>query len=225
MPFLTCSSAPLSMARFFSLCEGMPRRRRKQNLVYFHTHSRLLAPTQAVTGKTREEITLEVQDMSWGTFKPLLADATVEHLVSLCSCQVPCAMSLSLSLYSSKVSLVRRCRARQQDAGSSALPAQLRTRYRRIFFRDRILPPRYQVLAILILWTCNCVETTVQLFLSSKPVTESRPCVPLFASRLPQRPLQARYKDILEDRSYLNKVRHILRRCFRPLTRLLQAHL
>lgn len=41
---------------------------------------------QAVTGKTREEITLEVQDMSWGSFKPLLADATVEHLVSLCSC-------------------------------------------------------------------------------------------------------------------------------------------
>lgn len=56
-----------------------------RNLVYFHTHSRLLASKQAVTGKTREEITLEVQDMSWGTFKPLLADATVEHLVSLCS--------------------------------------------------------------------------------------------------------------------------------------------
>lgn len=37
---------------------------------------------QAVTDKTREEIALEVQDMSWGTFKPLLADATVEHLVS-----------------------------------------------------------------------------------------------------------------------------------------------
>lgn len=38
---------------------------------------------QAVTGKTREEVSLEVGDMSWGTFKPLLADATVEHLVSL----------------------------------------------------------------------------------------------------------------------------------------------
>lgn len=37
---------------------------------------------QAVTGKTREEVALEVQGMSWGTFKPLLADATVEHLVS-----------------------------------------------------------------------------------------------------------------------------------------------
>lgn len=35
-----------------------------------------------MTGKTREEISLEVQDMSWGTFKPLLAEATVEHLVS-----------------------------------------------------------------------------------------------------------------------------------------------
>eukprot|EP00752_Nemacystus_decipiens_P010013 g8927.t1 len=40
----------------------------------------LLTIYQAVTGKSREEITLEVQDMSWGTFKPLLADATVEHL-------------------------------------------------------------------------------------------------------------------------------------------------
>lgn len=38
---------------------------------------------QAVTGKTREEVSQEVGDMSWGTFKPLLADATVEHLVSL----------------------------------------------------------------------------------------------------------------------------------------------
>lgn len=37
---------------------------------------------QAVTGKTRDEIALEVQDMSWGTFKPLLAEATVEYLVS-----------------------------------------------------------------------------------------------------------------------------------------------
>lgn len=37
---------------------------------------------QAVTGKKRDEITLEVQDMSWGTFKPLLAEATVEYLVS-----------------------------------------------------------------------------------------------------------------------------------------------
>ncbi|CAM9120246.1 unnamed protein product [Ectocarpus fasciculatus] len=40
----------------------------------------LLTIYQAVTGKTREEVSLEVQDMSWGTFKPLLADATVEHL-------------------------------------------------------------------------------------------------------------------------------------------------
>lgn len=50
--------------------------------LFLPERSRLLAHKQAVTGKTREEISLEVQDMSWGTFKPLLADATVEHLVS-----------------------------------------------------------------------------------------------------------------------------------------------
>ena len=38
---------------------------------------------QSVTDKTRDEIALEVQDMSWGTFKPLLAEATVEYLVSV----------------------------------------------------------------------------------------------------------------------------------------------
>lgn len=35
-----------------------------------------------MTGKTRDEVALEVEGMSWGAFKPLLADATVEHLVS-----------------------------------------------------------------------------------------------------------------------------------------------
>eukprot|EP00904_Undaria_pinnatifida_P006632 jgi/Undpi1/3099/HiC_scaffold_15.g06473.m1 len=40
----------------------------------------LLTIYQAVSGLTREEIALEVQNMTWGTFKPLLADATVEHL-------------------------------------------------------------------------------------------------------------------------------------------------
>lgn len=43
---------------------------------------RVLLSKQAVSGRTRDEIALEVQDMTWGTFKPLLADATVEHLVS-----------------------------------------------------------------------------------------------------------------------------------------------
>ncbi|CAM9298621.1 unnamed protein product [Ascophyllum nodosum] len=40
----------------------------------------LLTIYQSVTDKTRDEIALEVQDMSWGTFKPLLAEATVEYL-------------------------------------------------------------------------------------------------------------------------------------------------
>ena len=77
------SSIKLSVTLFLPLRGCVAKTR--QNLVYFHTCSPWLAPMQAVTGKTREEITLEVQDMSWGTFKPLLADATVEHLVSLCS--------------------------------------------------------------------------------------------------------------------------------------------
>jgi tryptophanyl-tRNA synthetase len=42
--------------------------------------SNLLNIYQAVTGKTRDEILLEVQEMSWGTFKPLLADAVVAHI-------------------------------------------------------------------------------------------------------------------------------------------------
>ena len=40
----------------------------------------LLTIYQAVTGKSREEIALEVSDMSWGTFKPILADAVVNHV-------------------------------------------------------------------------------------------------------------------------------------------------
>ena len=54
-------------------------------LAVYSDDSYVLVPctfVQSVTGKTREEIALEVQDMSWGTFKPLLAEATVEHLVS-----------------------------------------------------------------------------------------------------------------------------------------------
>lgn len=40
----------------------------------------LLNIYQAVTSKTRDEILSEVGDMSWGSFKPVLADAVVAHL-------------------------------------------------------------------------------------------------------------------------------------------------
>jgi tryptophanyl-tRNA synthetase len=40
----------------------------------------LLTIYQAVTGKSREEITAEVADMQWGQFKPLLGEAIVAHL-------------------------------------------------------------------------------------------------------------------------------------------------
>jgi tryptophanyl-tRNA synthetase len=40
----------------------------------------LLTMYSVVTGKAKAEIAAEVADMSWGAFKPLLADAVVEHL-------------------------------------------------------------------------------------------------------------------------------------------------
>ncbi|KAJ4903021.1 hypothetical protein Rs2_16972 [Raphanus sativus] len=40
----------------------------------------LLSVYQIVSGKTNEEVIEECEDMSWGTFKPLLTDAVVEHL-------------------------------------------------------------------------------------------------------------------------------------------------
>ncbi|XP_057519054.1 tryptophan--tRNA ligase, chloroplastic/mitochondrial [Amaranthus tricolor] len=40
----------------------------------------LLCIYQLVSGKTKEEVARECQDMSWGTFKPLLADSVVAHL-------------------------------------------------------------------------------------------------------------------------------------------------
>ncbi|MEC8392653.1 MAG: tryptophan--tRNA ligase, partial [Actinomycetota bacterium] len=43
----------------------------------------LLNIYQAVSGKSREDILGEVQDMSWGQFKPLLADAVVEHIAPI----------------------------------------------------------------------------------------------------------------------------------------------
>ncbi|KAL9230800.1 hypothetical protein vseg_006104 [Gypsophila vaccaria] len=40
----------------------------------------LLSVYQLVTGKTKEEVASECQDMSWGTFKPLITDALIDHL-------------------------------------------------------------------------------------------------------------------------------------------------
>lgn len=40
----------------------------------------LLSIYSIVTEKSKEEIASEVGDMSWGQFKPILADAVVEHL-------------------------------------------------------------------------------------------------------------------------------------------------
>lgn len=40
----------------------------------------LLSIYQLISNKTKEEVTLECQDMNWGTFKILLTDALVEHL-------------------------------------------------------------------------------------------------------------------------------------------------
>ncbi|KAF6141747.1 hypothetical protein GIB67_027925 [Kingdonia uniflora] len=40
----------------------------------------LLSVYQLVAGKTKQEVTQECQDMNWGTFKPLLTDALIDHL-------------------------------------------------------------------------------------------------------------------------------------------------
>ncbi|CAA0821319.1 Nucleotidylyl transferase superfamily protein [Striga hermonthica] len=40
----------------------------------------LLSIYQLVTGKTKQEVVEECRDMNWGTFKPLLTDALVDHL-------------------------------------------------------------------------------------------------------------------------------------------------
>ncbi|XP_010429592.1 PREDICTED: tryptophan--tRNA ligase, chloroplastic/mitochondrial-like isoform X3 [Camelina sativa] len=40
----------------------------------------LLSVYQIVSGKTKEEVKEECKHLSWGTFKPLLADALIEHL-------------------------------------------------------------------------------------------------------------------------------------------------
>lgn len=43
----------------------------------------LLSIFQLVTGKSKEEVLAECQDMRWGTFKPLLGDAVAEHLAPI----------------------------------------------------------------------------------------------------------------------------------------------
>ncbi|CAN0907292.1 Tryptophan--tRNA ligase, chloroplastic/mitochondrial [Linum grandiflorum] len=40
----------------------------------------LLSIYQLVSGKTKEEVSLECQSMNWGTFKPILTEALIEHL-------------------------------------------------------------------------------------------------------------------------------------------------
>lgn len=40
----------------------------------------LLSIYSIVTGKSKDDIASEVADMSWGQFKPVLAEAVVEHL-------------------------------------------------------------------------------------------------------------------------------------------------
>jgi tryptophanyl-tRNA synthetase len=43
----------------------------------------LLNIYQAVSGKSRDDILSEVQGLSWGQFKPMLADAVVEHITPI----------------------------------------------------------------------------------------------------------------------------------------------
>ncbi|KAL5697424.1 tryptophan--tRNA ligase [Ranunculus cassubicifolius] len=40
----------------------------------------LLSVYQIITGKTKQEVVEECQDMNWGKFKPLLTDALIDHL-------------------------------------------------------------------------------------------------------------------------------------------------
>ncbi|KAL5558635.1 hypothetical protein UlMin_034846 [Ulmus minor] len=60
----------------------------------------LLSIYQLVSGKTKEEVAQECQDMNWGTFKPLLTDAVVDHL---CPIQVRYEEIISDSAYLDKV--------------------------------------------------------------------------------------------------------------------------
>ncbi|MFS8009887.1 putative tryptophan--tRNA ligase [Helianthus anomalus] len=40
----------------------------------------LLSIYQIITNKTKEEVAQECQSMNWGTFKPVLTDALIDHL-------------------------------------------------------------------------------------------------------------------------------------------------
>ncbi|KAL6578487.1 Tryptophan--tRNA ligase, chloroplastic/mitochondrial [Orobanche minor] len=40
----------------------------------------LLSVYQLITSKTKQEVVKECQDMNWGTFKPLLTDALIDHI-------------------------------------------------------------------------------------------------------------------------------------------------
>ncbi|TXG61977.1 hypothetical protein EZV62_013340 [Acer yangbiense] len=43
----------------------------------------LLSVYQVVSGKTKEEVAKECQDMNWGTFKIILTDALIDHLIPI----------------------------------------------------------------------------------------------------------------------------------------------
>ncbi|KAJ8761474.1 hypothetical protein K2173_001607 [Erythroxylum novogranatense] len=60
----------------------------------------LLSVYQLISGKTKEEVQLECQDMNWGTFKSILADALIDHLHPI---QVRYGEIISDSAYLDKV--------------------------------------------------------------------------------------------------------------------------
>ncbi|OAY54254.1 tryptophan--tRNA ligase, chloroplastic/mitochondrial isoform X1 [Manihot esculenta] len=60
----------------------------------------LLSVYQLISGKTKEEVKQECQDMNWGMFKPLLTDALIDHLHPI---QVRYGEIISDSAYLDKV--------------------------------------------------------------------------------------------------------------------------
>ncbi|XP_048133812.1 tryptophan--tRNA ligase, chloroplastic/mitochondrial isoform X2 [Rhodamnia argentea] len=58
----------------------------------------LLSIYQLVSGKTKEEVAKECQDMNWGSFKPLITDALIDHLHP-----IQCLLLLCLSILCMKV--------------------------------------------------------------------------------------------------------------------------
>ncbi|XP_078429025.1 nucleotidylyl transferase superfamily protein isoform X1 [Wolffia australiana] len=59
---------------FSGLEFGNPERPECQNLLSIY---------QLVSGKSKEEVSLECQSMNWGSFKPILTDALVDHLLPI----------------------------------------------------------------------------------------------------------------------------------------------